>query len=180
MLVARELTNPGKMLDYESSLQKAIDLFPTDPTVAVEVDYYEGARISKEDLDAARADPSTFNKPVATHKNIDVEGAGARYEMKRVAPLIHDEGKLVDQVKEGVAKFTDAKIQALGHGGTKRNIVDVRYDDKIRIQGATESSIRARIERYVQQNRRMVGFVDEIAIHAEIDSKDVDIVVEVK
>jgi len=100
--------------------------------------------------------------------------------MKRVAPLIHDEGKLVDQVKEGVAKFTDAKIQALGHGGTKRNIVDVRYDDKIRIQGATESSIRARIERYVQQNRRMVGFVDEIAIHAEIDSKDVDIVVEVK
>ena len=180
MLVARELANPGKMLDYESSLQKAIDLFPTDPTAAVEVDYYQGARVSKEELDAARADPSTFNKPAATHKNIDVEGAVARYEMKRVAPVITDEAKLVEQVKEGVGKFTDAKVQALGHGGVKRNIVDVRYDDKIRIPGATESSIRARIERYVRQNRRMVGFVDEIAIHATIDSKDVDIVVEVK
>jgi len=180
MLVGRELGDPAKLIDYESSLDKAIELFPKDPTVAVEVNYYQGSRISNEDLDVARADKTTFNKPVKTHKNIDVEAADARYEMKRVAPDIVSEEKLVDQISEGTGKFTAAQIKAAGHGGAKRNIVDVRFDDKIKIPGASESSIRGRIEAYIRANRRMVGFVDQIAIHAEVGGKNVDMVFEVK
>src|SRR3569832_1548679 len=88
LLVSRELHVPGKILDYEASLEKAIELQPSDPTVAMEVDYVDGKRVSKAERKALQADPAKFE--TMTHKNVDVEAEDARHDMMRVAPDITD------------------------------------------------------------------------------------------
>jgi len=180
LLVSRELHVPGKILDYEASLEKAIELQPSDPTVAMEVDYVDGKRVSKAERKALQADPAKFE--TMTHKNVDVEAEDARHEMKRVAPDITDTKKLIKQVSEGATKLTTGKVPGLRSGlpGAKKNIVDVRFDDKIKIPNYDEAALRARIEDWIANNRRnMRDYVDEIAIHAEFDGKAVDFVLPV-
>lgn len=181
LLVARELHQPGKILDFEASLDKAIELQKTDPTVAVEVDYVNGKRVSKAERKALQADAATFAG--STYKNVDVEAAATRHEMKRVTPDITDQKKLIKQVSEGATKLTSGRVPGLKSGlpGAKKNIVDVRFDDKIKIPNYDEAALRARIEDWIANNRaNMLNYVDEIAVHAEFDGKAVDFTLEVK
>jgi len=102
--------------------------------------------------------------------------------MKRVAPDITATKKQIKQVSEGATKLTTGKVPGLRSGlpGAKKNIVDVRFDDKIKIPNYDEAALRARIEDWIANNRRnMRDYVDEIAIHAEFDGKAVDFVLPV-
>jgi len=64
-------------------------------------------------------------------------------------------------------------------GGPKKNIVDVDFGDRIRIEGMDEAALRARVENYIKKDELLSQFVDMFVLHADVKGKPVQIVVEV-
>jgi hypothetical protein len=175
-LASRELHNPDQILNLERSLDKGIEMHRLDPTTAMEVDYYKGTRITRAERVAERATPGFDKKQ---HTNIDLEDATERREMKRVNPVITASGKFTGQIGEGVGKFRDAQQPSLKRGGTKKNIVDVDFGNRLQIPGADQAWIEDRVRRYIRANGDASQYVDTFIIHVELSGSNVDIIIEV-
>jgi hypothetical protein len=127
LLASRQVKQPSQLLDLEQSLDKAIELGRFHPDVAMEVNHYQGKRVSSDQLRQERAQPG-FDK--GQHTNIDVETGGERWEMKRVGPVITKSDVLLDQIQKGAAKYVKLGVASLKRGGPKKNIVDVDFGDR--------------------------------------------------
>ncbi|HEY6176600.1 MAG TPA: hypothetical protein VIX73_19225, partial [Kofleriaceae bacterium] len=176
-LASRQLHNPPRLLDLEASLDKAIELRRVDPTTAVEVDYYQGKRLTRDQREAARAAPG-FDK--TKHFNVDVEAAAERWEMKRVDPVITTANKFLDQVKEGANKFAGIGLVSKRKGGPKANFVDVEFGNRLQLPGLDEAQIRTRIEDYIKKSPQVQQHVDAFLVHADLPSGRIDVRVDVK
>jgi hypothetical protein len=175
-LASRELHNPDQILNLERSLDKGIEMHRLDPTTAMEVDYYKGKRITRAERDAERATPEFDKKQ---HTNIDLENSTERREMKRVNPVITASDKFTGQIGEGVGKLRDARQPSLKRGGTKKNIVDVDFGNRLQIPGADQAWIENRVRRYIRANGDAAQYVDTFIIHVELSGSHVDIIIEV-
>jgi hypothetical protein len=78
LLASRQVKQPSQLLDLEQSLDKAIELGRFHPDVAMEVNHYQGKRMTSDQVRHERAQPG-FDK--GQHTNIDVETGGERWEM---------------------------------------------------------------------------------------------------
>ena len=65
------------------------------------------------------------------------------------------------------------------NGGPKKNIVDVDFGNNLQIPGMDEAGIRAQVERYLVQNPKAKKFIDTFLVHATLDGRPHDVVVEV-
>ncbi len=177
-LASRQLNQPARLLDLEASLNKAIQLrgFATD--LAVEVDYYKGKRITREERIREQADKAKFVKE--QHKNIDVETSTERWELKRVNPEITTPDLFLSQIKEGVGKYTAIGIPSAAKGGGKLNFVDVEYGAQITIPGFDTAAMRATIEQYIARNPGARKTVDAIIIHIDLPSGPFELRVDVR
>ena len=176
LLASRQVKSPSQLLDLEQSLDKAIELGRFHPDVAMEVNHYKGKRVTSDQLRQERAQPG-FDK--GQHTNIDVETGGERWEMKRVGSAITKSDALIDQIREGVAKYARLGVVSMKHGGPKKNIVDVDFGDRIQMPGMDEAGLRARTEEYIGNNQNISRFVDRLVLHIKISGKSVQIVMEV-
>jgi hypothetical protein len=144
----------------------------------MEVDYYKGRRITRDERLKLQADKATFDKK--HHKNVDVETGTERWEMKRVNPPVTDRRQFLYQIKEGVQKFTSIGIPSAAHGGAKTNLVDVDFGNRLQIAGDTDATMRATLEEYITHNAGARQCVDAIIIHADLPTGHVDLRVDVK
>jgi hypothetical protein len=67
----------------------------------------------------------------------------------------------------------------LKNGGPKKNIVDVDFGDNLQIPGMDEAGIRAQVELYLVKNPKAKRFVDTFLVHATLDGRSHNLVVEV-
>ena len=162
--------------DVHSLVIRAIELGRFQSEVAMEVNHYQGKRVTSDQLRHERAQPG-FDRE--QHTNIDVETGGERWEMKRVGPVITKSDVLLDQVQKGAAKYVKLGVASLRRGGPKKNIVDVDFGGRIQIPGMDEAAFRARIEQYLGRAPRISKFVDVFVLHFTVDGKATQIVVEV-
>jgi len=176
LLASRQVKSPSQLLDLEQSLDKAIELGRFHPDVAMEVNHYRGKRLTSDQVRDERAKPDFDSK---RHTNIDVESSGERWEMKRVGATITDNDTLLTQVQRGAAKYVKLGVASMRRGGPKKNIVDVDFGDRIRIEGMDEAALRARVENYIKKDELLSQFVDMFVLHADVKGKPVQIVVEV-
>ena len=177
-LASRQLRNPGQLADLEASLDKAIQLRAFESNLAMEVDYYKGQRITREERIKEQADKTKFD--TAQHVNIDIESGKERWEMKRVNELITDRDEFLDQIKEGVGKFTTIGIPSAAKGGGKLNLVDVDCGPQIKVPGFDEAAMKATIEQYIVRNRGAQKTVDAIIVHADLPTGHIDLRVDVR
>lgn len=176
LLASRQVKSPSQLLNHEQSLNKAIELGRFRSDVAMEVNHYQGKRVTSNELRHERAQPG-FNKE--QHTNVDIETGAERWEMKRVSVAITDRVQILGQIKNGAAKYSEIGIPSLKNGGPKRNIVDVDFGDNLQISGMDEAGIRAQVERYLVQNPKAKKFIDMFLVHAILDGRSHDLVVEV-
>ena len=99
--------------------------------------------------------------------------------MKRVSVVITDRVQVLGQIKNGAAKYSELGVPSLKNGGPKKNIVDVDFGDNLQIPGMDEAGIRAEVDSYLVKNPKAKEFVDTFRIHATLDGRPHDVVVEV-
>ena len=99
--------------------------------------------------------------------------------MKRVEPVITDEKKLLGQIRKGAEKYANSGLPSLKNGGSKRNIVDIEFGDRIQNSAIDEATIRARRQSYINNNPEIRRHVDVFMIHAELGGTNYDMVIEV-
>ena len=142
----------------------------------MEVNHYQGKRVTSDQLRHERSQPG-FDKE--QHTNIDVETGAERWEMKRVSVVVTERVQVLGQIKKGAAKYAELGVPSLKNGGPKKNVVDVDFGDNLQVPGMDEAGIRAQVERYVVQNPKAKQFIDTFRIHAILDGRSYDVVVEV-
>jgi hypothetical protein len=176
LLASRQVKSPSQLLDLERSLDKAIELGRFRSDVAMEVNHYQGKRVTSDQVRHERAQPG-FDKE--QHTNIDVETGPERWEMKRVSVVITDRVQVLGQIKNGAVKYSELGVPSLKNGGPKKNIVDVDFGENLQVPGMDEAGIRAQVERYMVQNPKAKEFIDAFVVHATLDGRSYDVVVEV-
>jgi hypothetical protein len=112
-------------------------------------------------------------------RDLDLGSIRSPGAMKRVSVVVTDRAQVLGQIKNGAAKYSELGVPSLKNGGPKKNIVDVDFGDNLQVPGMDEASIRAQVERYVVQNPKAKQFIDTFRIHAILDGRSYDVVVEV-
>jgi hypothetical protein len=173
-LASRQLDSSkaaDQILDLEFSLDTAIGLRKSDASTAVEVHYYDGKRVTNEELAKLQSAPGYDRNK---HRNIDIETSSERREMKRPNRDVTDQKSFFEMVTEGVRKYREAGVRSKSAGGTKMNIIEVDYGSRIKT-GWSEADIRAEIATHISVKPDIKNVVDRISVHAVIGRRSITI-----
>lgn len=157
----RQARNPDQLRDLELSLVDAATHRAGDPTVAVEVDFYNGVPQTHSAMNALRNTPG-FDKK--RHANMDVVTATQFREFKRANDPIANNRQFRRRLGTGAGDFAKLGLDRQALGGAREHVLFIDFNTQLDTSFRTATWLQGRVIDYASRNPDFRRTVDTLII----------------